>query len=164
MMFLDCPAAPGQQGAGRCGLPAEVRCRFTMRSTGGPLDSVMIRCAAGHYFSGPIDLLAPDSTGNHDPGAAWPGSHAMPLNPANHFVVAGAGIDGAIDTTSMTGQGTVSLTVDGRPLRAPSLETTREGIVVRAIHEEVPDSHTLVVTVSIPQVNLDSEPQTGTRT
>ncbi len=85
----------------------------------------------------------------------------MPLNPANHFVVSGAGIDGAIDTTSISGQGTVSLTVDGRALRAPSLETTREGIVVRAIHEEVPDSHTLVVTVSIPQVNLDSEPQTG---
>ena len=55
----------------------------------------------------------------------------------------------------------VSLTVDGRALRDPSLEVTREGIVVRAIHEEVPDSHTLVVTVTIPQINLDSEPQTG---
>jgi hypothetical protein len=55
----------------------------------------------------------------------------------------------------------VSLTVDGRALRDPSVETTREGIVVRAIHEEVPDSHTLVVTVTISQINLDSEPQTG---
>src|SRR5690349_17410473 len=61
----------------------------------------------------------------------------------------------------LCGQITVALIVDGRELRAPSLETTREGIVVRAIHEEVPDSHTLVVTVSIPQVNLDSEPQTA---
>ena len=77
MMFLDCPAAPGQQGAGcRCGLPAEVRCRFTMRSTGGPLESVMIRCAAGHCFSGPIEFLIPDSTGTHDPGAAGSGSGA----------------------------------------------------------------------------------------
>src|SRR6266568_3530538 len=62
--------------------------------------------------------------------------------------------------TSPRGPGVVSLTVDGRALRDPSLETTREGIVVRAIHEEVPDSHTLVVTVTVPQVNLESEPQT----
>ncbi len=85
----------------------------------------------------------------------------MPFNSANHLVVSGAGIDGAVDINSASGEGVVSLTVDGRELRDPSLETTREGIVVRAIHEEVPDSHTLVVTVTIPQVNLDSEPQTG---
>jgi hypothetical protein len=85
----------------------------------------------------------------------------MPFNPANHFVVSGAGIDGSIDITSVSGEGLVSITVDGRPLRAPSLDTTREGIVVRAIHEEDPDSHTLVVMVTIPQVNIDSGPQTG---
>jgi hypothetical protein len=85
----------------------------------------------------------------------------MPFNSANHFVVSGAGIDGAVDIASVSGEGVVSLSVDGRALRDPSLETTREGIVVRAIHEEVPDSHTLVVTVTIPQINLDSEPQTG---
>ncbi|MGE5288265.1 MAG: hypothetical protein ACM3ML_13920 [Micromonosporaceae bacterium] len=85
----------------------------------------------------------------------------MAFNPANHLVVSGAGIDGAIDLTSVSGEGAVSLTVDGQALRAPRLETTREGIVVRAIHEEVPDSHTVVVTITIPQMNLDSEPQTG---
>ena len=85
----------------------------------------------------------------------------MAFNPANHLVVSGAGIDGAIDLTSVSGEGVVSLTVDGQALRAPIVETTREGIVVRAIHEEVPDSHTVVVTVTIPQMNLDSEPQTG---
>jgi hypothetical protein len=85
----------------------------------------------------------------------------MPFNPASRFIVSGAGIDGAIDIASVSGEGVVSLTVDGRALRDPSVETTREGIVVRAIHEEVPDSHTLVVTVTIPQINLDSEPQTG---
>ena len=67
MMFLNCPACLDQEGALRCGLPAEVRYRFTMRSTDGPLDSVMIRCPAGHYFSGPLAFLTPDSTGNHDP-------------------------------------------------------------------------------------------------
>jgi hypothetical protein len=39
MMFLDCPACLDEEGAVRCGLPAEVRCRFSMRSTGGPLES-----------------------------------------------------------------------------------------------------------------------------
>ncbi len=62
MMFVDCPACLGQDGAARCGLPAEVRCRFTMRSTDGPLDSIMIRCPAGHHFSGPVAFLTPDST------------------------------------------------------------------------------------------------------
>ena len=76
MMFLDCPAYLDQDRAVRCGLPAEVRCRFTMRSTDGPLESAMIRCPAGHHFSGPIEFLAGDSRGNHDPGTARPGSRA----------------------------------------------------------------------------------------
>ena len=36
MMFLNCPAYLDHEGTVRCGLPAEVRCRFTMRSTDGP--------------------------------------------------------------------------------------------------------------------------------
>jgi hypothetical protein len=76
MMFLNCPANLDQEGALRCGLPAEVRYRFTMRSTDGPLDSVMIRCPAGHHFSGPTAFLTPDSTGNHDPGTAGASSRA----------------------------------------------------------------------------------------
>jgi hypothetical protein len=57
MMFIDCPAYLDQDGAARCGLPAEVRCRFTMRSTSGPLESAMIRCPAGHWFNGPIEFI-----------------------------------------------------------------------------------------------------------
>jgi hypothetical protein len=76
MMFLNCPAYLDQDGALRCGLPAEVRCRFTMRSTDGPLESVMIRCPAGHYFNGPIESLTRDSTDNHDPGPAGLGARA----------------------------------------------------------------------------------------
>jgi hypothetical protein len=48
MMFLDCPAYMDSERTARCGLPAEVRYRFTMSSTGGPLESAMIRCPAGH--------------------------------------------------------------------------------------------------------------------
>ena len=70
MMFLDCPAWLDQQGAVRCGLPAEVRCRFTMRSTDGPVESAMIRCPAGHHFNGAIESLTWDSTDRPDPGTA----------------------------------------------------------------------------------------------
>jgi hypothetical protein len=74
MMFLDCPAWLDQQGAGRCGLPAEVRCRFTMRSTDGPVESAMIRCPAGHYFCAAIESLTWDGKDQHDPDPAGPGS------------------------------------------------------------------------------------------
>jgi hypothetical protein len=61
MIFLDCPAHLDEEGAVRCGLPAEVRRRYTMRSTGGPLDSAMIMCPAGHWFNGPIEFLTWES-------------------------------------------------------------------------------------------------------
>jgi hypothetical protein len=65
-MFLDCPACLDNQGLVRCGLPAEVKSRFIMSSTDGPLESAMIRCPAGHFFNGPIEFL---SLENH-PGTA----------------------------------------------------------------------------------------------
>jgi hypothetical protein len=58
--YLDCPAYLDDEGAARCGLPAEVRCRFTMDSTDGPLESVMIRCPSGHVFNSPLEFLAWD--------------------------------------------------------------------------------------------------------
>jgi hypothetical protein len=70
MMFLNCPAYLDQEGAVRCGLPAEVRCRFTMHSTDGPVESAMIRCPAGHYFCGAIESLTWDGKDKHDPGSA----------------------------------------------------------------------------------------------
>ena len=70
MMFLDCPAYLDQHGALRCGLPGEVRCRFTMHSTDGPLESAMIKCPAGHYFCGAIESLTWDGKDKHDPGSA----------------------------------------------------------------------------------------------
>ena len=70
MMFLDCPAYLDEDGTARCGLPAEVSCRFTMCSTGGPVESAMIRCPAGHYFCGAIESLTWDRNDKHDPGSA----------------------------------------------------------------------------------------------
>jgi hypothetical protein len=57
MIFLDCPAYLDGEGDARCGLPAEIKCRYTMQSTDGPLDSVMIKCPSGHLFNGPIEFL-----------------------------------------------------------------------------------------------------------
>ena len=68
MTYLDCPAYQDEKGAIRCGLPAEVRCRFTMNSTDGPLESAMIRCPSGHWFNGPIGFLTWQRTENHQPG------------------------------------------------------------------------------------------------
>jgi hypothetical protein len=70
MMFLDCPAYLDQDGATRCGLPAEVSRRFITRSTDGPMESAMIRCPVGHWFNGPIEFLTWDSTDKRVPGTA----------------------------------------------------------------------------------------------
>jgi hypothetical protein len=76
MMFLECPAYLDEEGAARCGLPAEVKCRFVMRSTDGPLECAMIRCPAGHWFNGPIESLTWESTDKHDPGTAGAAARA----------------------------------------------------------------------------------------
>jgi len=74
MMFLDCPAYLHQHGTQRCGLPAEVGARYTMRSTDGPRDCARMTCLAGHHFNGPVESLTWDDMDNHNPGAAGPGS------------------------------------------------------------------------------------------
>src|SRR5215472_1277707 len=76
MMFLDCPAYLDNKGTRRCGLPAEVRCRFTMRSTAGPMECAMIQCPVGHYFNGAIESLIWDGKDNHDPRTAGPAFRA----------------------------------------------------------------------------------------
>jgi hypothetical protein len=77
MMFLDCPAYLDQEGAARCGLPAEVRCRFTMSSADGPVEGAMIRCPAGHHFSGPVESFTWDRDG-------WAARRDVPGSPRRH--------------------------------------------------------------------------------
>jgi hypothetical protein len=74
--FLDCPAYLDREGTVRCGLPAEVTCWYTMRSTDGPLESARISCPTGHHFNGPIESLTWNATDNHDSGTAGLGSRA----------------------------------------------------------------------------------------
>jgi hypothetical protein len=66
--FLDCPAYMDKRGAARCGLPAEVEYRYTVRSSDGPLESAKICCPRGHWFNGPIEFL----TWDKHSGAAVP--------------------------------------------------------------------------------------------
>jgi len=79
LMFMDCPAYMDKRGAVRCGLPAEVECRYAVRSTDGPLESARIRCPRGHWFNGPVESLSwdkrpgaavPQAAGTHGQGAA----------------------------------------------------------------------------------------------
>jgi hypothetical protein len=72
MIFLDCPAYLDGEGDARCGLPAEIRCRYTMQSTDGPLDSVMIRCPSDHLFNGPIEFLTWTDGESQDAGRPQP--------------------------------------------------------------------------------------------
>ncbi len=94
MMFLDCPAYLDQERALRCGLPAEVRCRFTMRSGGGPIEAAMIRCPSGHWFNGPIESLTWERKQAHEAGtpAAEPCAAYLfrdrPDDPGPHRVTA----------------------------------------------------------------------------
>lgn len=98
-MFLDCPAYLDEVGLVRCGLPAEVRRRFIMRSTDGPLESVMIRCPAGHFFNAPIEFLkidehpgtAPGRPAQDRPRQAQPAANrtARPLTPRRDAETAG---------------------------------------------------------------------------
>jgi hypothetical protein len=67
IMFLACPAYMDRDGAVRCGLPAEVSCRFIMNSSDGPLESVMIKCPSGHCFNGPVEFLIFEKPA-HEPG------------------------------------------------------------------------------------------------
>jgi hypothetical protein len=69
-MFLDCPACLDEEGAVRCGLPAEVRSRCTMNSSGGRLESAMIRCPSSHCFNAPIEFLTVKSGKEHALGSA----------------------------------------------------------------------------------------------
>jgi hypothetical protein len=76
---------------------------------------------------------------------------------ANHYVVTGGGIEAVVDTTSISGRPVVSLTVDGTSIADPSFAVTARGIVVDGVVKTVPDSHTIGICLTIPEVNL-SEP------
>lgn len=48
LTLISCPG---------CGVPAEVAERFSLPSTEGPVDHVVVDCAAGHHYRMAADLL-----------------------------------------------------------------------------------------------------------
>jgi hypothetical protein len=78
---------------------------------------------------------------------------------ANHFTLAGGGVKGTVDTTSFTGSPAVDITVDGMQVIGPSLVDTQNGFEVSAVVEQVPDSHTVRLTLLVPHVNLAGKPK-----
>jgi hypothetical protein len=40
-----------------CGVPAEITGRFDLPSTDGPVDHIVVQCAAGHHFRMAADRL-----------------------------------------------------------------------------------------------------------
>lgn len=40
-----------------CGVPAEITERFCLPSTDGPVDHIVVHCAAGHHFAMAADRL-----------------------------------------------------------------------------------------------------------
>jgi hypothetical protein len=49
-ILLSCPD---------CGVPAEITERFALPSTDGPVDHIVLHCAAGHHFAMAADRLPP---------------------------------------------------------------------------------------------------------
>ena len=78
----------------------------------------------------------------------------MASQSANHFTLTGGGLKGTVDTTGLTGDPVIDITVDGQPVVAPSLVDTPNGFEVSAVVEQVPDLHTVRLTLLLPHVNL----------
>lgn len=81
----------------------------------------------------------------------------MAFEQANHYVMSGKGINAVVDTAGVTGTPTVTLEVDGQSVNAPTLRTTPHGIVVDGAGAAVPDSYTVQISLTFPEVNLSEE-------
>jgi hypothetical protein len=82
----------------------------------------------------------------------------MATRSANHFTLERGGIKGTVDTTSFIGKPTIDIAVDGEPVSDPSLTDTENGFEVTGVVEQVPDSHTVRLTLLLPHVNVTSKP------
>jgi len=81
----------------------------------------------------------------------------MAFDPANHYVLIGKGIDAVVDTAGISGTAVISLSVDGQQIVDPSFASTQHGVVIEGVVEVVPDSHSIVIRLTIPEVNQSEE-------
>ena len=56
-----------------CAVPAEITERFSLPSTDGPVDHIVLDCAASHHFRMPADMLRtwPRRSSGQLPGGQW---------------------------------------------------------------------------------------------
>jgi hypothetical protein len=81
----------------------------------------------------------------------------MNRRPANHYVVIGSGVDGVIDTSSFGGHSSVTIRIDEKPLNGVKLRESEHGIEVTGLVEQVPDSHSVYLRLTVPRVNVERE-------
>ena len=81
----------------------------------------------------------------------------MTTRPANHYVVVGSGVEATIDLSTLSGETSVIVLIDGKSLSNQEFSSSEHGIEVTGILEAVPDSHTIYVRLMVPRVNVDTE-------
>jgi len=58
LLLIPCP---------ECDVPAEITDRFSLPSTDGPVEHIVVQCAAGHYFRMAADRLASGAPVSDEP-------------------------------------------------------------------------------------------------
>jgi hypothetical protein len=77
---------------------------------------------------------------------------------ANHYVLAGSGVEGTVDTSSITGKPVIDVRVGGRAVSTPELVESDLGLEVRGIVESIPDLRTVQLNLIMPVVNVQDGP------
>lgn len=73
---------------------------------------------------------------------------------ANHYELTGAGVTGVVDLSGITGSPVFSLEVDGLSVTDGTVEAGELGVVLTAVLDAAPDSHTTRLRLVLPEVNL----------
>jgi hypothetical protein len=81
----------------------------------------------------------------------------MTTREANHYAVLGSGVQATIDTWTVGGEPSATITIDGTPLSGPKISRSEHGLEVSGAAEQVPDSHSIYVRLFVPTVNVDAE-------
>jgi hypothetical protein len=79
----------------------------------------------------------------------------MTTRPANHYVVVGSGVEATIDISTLSGEPSISVLIDGTPFSSQGFSRSEHGIELSGVLEAVPDSHTIYRLI-VPSVNVDA--------
>jgi hypothetical protein len=85
----------------------------------------------------------------------------MPFQPADHYEATGQGIRAILDTTSINGKPSASVTVDGRSISPLSIDQDAQGFHLVGNEFAIADGDGLNVEIVIPEINIDVNPITA---